>query len=388
MSKLTEQHLRLAAGAHRLLGWLGLVASGMWLFYVLWSWWGWWSSPHDFTSQGRMIVAFKQAIPGGFPDYFSEETAGFLGTQAALMQSGRVLSRARARVVSTKQNPVAIPVSLNVSVIPKTTLFVLRATAKDPQYAQAFLQGAMEEYITLKKEMRSETSDSVLAGLTEEILRLDREVKKANDELTAYQTTNSVVLVQDVFARQPAVLIQKLIDLRTEAALLASQPASEEKRKDLGLKISLLEEALKTSDAQAPEISRKASEFEKLKSSLERVTALYKRLLDTMLVLDVQKQIALDNINIIERASPSALEPFSGAHSRKDLSLLGLLISGLLLFTGRCLAGRRHLPFCFVVAALECVVFPVGTVLGILTLMVLWRELPPISPPPELPETQ
>jgi capsular exopolysaccharide synthesis family protein len=182
-----------------------------------------WFTPPVFTSQGRMIVSIKLAIPEG--QVYNEEMQNFLGTSAALMQSGKVMSRAQARVVAQKPDLDAKPVSVNVTMVPKTTIFVLRATGSDPQYAQAYLQACMEEYITLKKEMRSESSDSTLAGLTEEILRLDREVKKAEDELAAYQATNSVVVLEEqgnIAGKRLAALSQQLAERRSTYELLQS----------------------------------------------------------------------------------------------------------------------------------------------------------------------
>jgi hypothetical protein len=62
-----------------------------------------------------------------------------------------------------------------------------------------------------------------------------------------------------------------------------------------------------------------------------------------------------------------------------------LTISGLMIFTGRCLQRRRYPSFCLIVAALECLCIPVGTVLGIFTLRLLWRSVQQSSPPPTLP---
>src|SRR5438046_7946032 len=47
-----------------------------------------WFGPPSFTSVGRMIVSIKLAIPEG--SVYTEELSNFLGTQAALMQSGVV----------------------------------------------------------------------------------------------------------------------------------------------------------------------------------------------------------------------------------------------------------------------------------------------------------
>jgi hypothetical protein len=54
--------------------------------------------------------------------------------------------------------------------------------------------------------------------------------------------------------------------------------------------------------------------------------------------------------------------------------LIGLTMASLILMTGRFLSKRKHHTFCFVIAALECVFMPFGTVLGIFTLIILNRE--------------
>ena len=60
-----------------------------------------WSEPPTFASVGRMIVSIKLNIAEG--SVYTEELSNFLGTQAALMQSGAVVNRAHARVAA--QNP-------------------------------------------------------------------------------------------------------------------------------------------------------------------------------------------------------------------------------------------------------------------------------------------
>ena len=184
--------------------------------------------PQEFLSVGRMIVNVKLSLPEGA--VFSEEMSSFLGTQSALMQSGVVLNRAQVRV-GTKDPDLAArnadwektPVSVRVSVVPKTTIFVLQAVARDPEYARAFLRACMEEYIQVKREMRVQTSDTTLAGLTEEILRLEKEVRRSNQEVAAFQNTNSAMVLQDQANNSGnylGLLNQRLAVLRSELALL------------------------------------------------------------------------------------------------------------------------------------------------------------------------
>jgi capsular exopolysaccharide synthesis family protein len=113
------------------------------------------------------------------------------------MQSGVVLNRAHARVTTQKPELRMQPVGLKVTVSPKTTIFVLQATGGDPEYTRAFLQACMEEYIALKKEMRTQTSDTTVAGLTEEVIRLEKDLRNADAELLEFQSTNTVLLSQE-----------------------------------------------------------------------------------------------------------------------------------------------------------------------------------------------
>jgi hypothetical protein len=51
----------------------------------------------------------------------------------------------------------------------------------------------------------------------------------------------------------------------------------------------------------------------------------------------------------------------------------GIAFAASMILTGRFLAQRVYYTFCFVVAALECVFVPFGTVLGVFTIVVLQR---------------
>ena len=55
------------------------------------------------------------------------------------------------------------------------------------------------------------------------------------------------------------------------------------------------------------------------------------------------------------------------------LILLGWTFAVLVLIAGKCIARRKHYTFCFVVACIECLSVPFGTVLGVFTILVLNR---------------
>jgi hypothetical protein len=52
---------------------------------------------------------------------------------------------------------------------------------------------------------------------------------------------------------------------------------------------------------------------------------------------------------------------------------LGWTMAICIFCVGRCIARRRRYTFCFVVAAIECLLMPYGTVLGVFTIIVLMR---------------
>jgi polysaccharide biosynthesis transport protein len=176
--------------------------------------------PH-YVSVGRMMMSMKLMLPEG--SLYTEELSNFLGTQMALMQSGSVQSRAQARLGTQGLSAPLEPVLLKANVLPKTTIFVLQATGSEPQYTQAFLDACMEEYIDLKREMRTQTSETTLAGLTEELLRLQKELRKYDEEMADFQSSNSVVLFQEQgnsAGNYLSMLNQRLAALRSEYDLL------------------------------------------------------------------------------------------------------------------------------------------------------------------------
>jgi fatty acid desaturase len=54
--------------------------------------------------------------------------------------------------------------------------------------------------------------------------------------------------------------------------------------------------------------------------------------------------------------------------------LAGWTLAILMALAGRSLAARRRYTFCLVIGAVECLFMPVGTVLGVFTIIVLVRE--------------
>ena len=56
------------------------------------------------------------------------------------------------------------------------------------------------------------------------------------------------------------------------------------------------------------------------------------------------------------------------------LFLLGVAMAICILIAGRCLSRRKHYTFALVMACIECLLIPFGTILGVFTIIALSRE--------------
>ena len=56
------------------------------------------------------------------------------------------------------------------------------------------------------------------------------------------------------------------------------------------------------------------------------------------------------------------------------LFVIGIAMAILILIAGRCLSRRKAYSFTFVVACIECLFVPFGTILGVFTIVALSRE--------------
>ena len=179
------------------------------------------SAPPQYQANGRLMVSGKIAVPDGA--MYTEEAANFFGTQLELLQSGEVARRADARVMALNPNFEKVPVRLFASIIPKTSIFSVTAQGLQPQQTKAYLDAVMDEYIAYRRSLRSDKSDVTLSAITDQLVDLEKELRKAEEGLFDWQKANNVVFLQEEGNSAGAYLAQlnrQLAVLRTEAQLL------------------------------------------------------------------------------------------------------------------------------------------------------------------------
>ena len=178
-------------------------------------------APPTFASKGRMIVNVKLSIPSA--NVYSEEYNNFFGTQVALMQSDTVKDHVSLRLQSANPDLHPTPVTIDVTLSAKTSIFNLRAVGGDPDYVCAYLKATMDEYIQLKRDLLASASTATHSSLEEELKRLEVELQKNRAELLDYQSNNSVVFLQpsggNSAADQLAALTQRLVADKSELQL-------------------------------------------------------------------------------------------------------------------------------------------------------------------------
>jgi polysaccharide biosynthesis transport protein len=176
-----------------------------------------------YTSYARMWVSGHLQIPEG--SLYREELQNFAGTQVALMQSGRIVSQAHARVKTSRPQLKPSLVEVKVTLQPRTSLFVLQATGAEREYVQAFLNALMEEYLLAKKQFRTETTDDTLASMTSELSQQEKELKIEQEKLDNFkkEKENDLLVLQEQGSSAAAYLAKlnvQLADLKLEYQVL------------------------------------------------------------------------------------------------------------------------------------------------------------------------
>jgi polysaccharide biosynthesis transport protein len=186
--------------------------------------------PPVYTSVARLWETEKLRLPEGAA--FTGDASTYYGTQVELLRSARMQGMALARLQSARTNFIPIgpdnkplPVKLKIAQAPKSSVFAIEADCSDPDYAQAFLNALTTEYVEYRRSIRKLVSGDTLSSISDQVLRLERELKADQDALTTFERTNNFAILQEegtVAAGYLARLKTQVSDLKLEAQLLDS----------------------------------------------------------------------------------------------------------------------------------------------------------------------
>jgi capsular exopolysaccharide synthesis family protein len=183
--------------------------------------------PPIFYSTGRMWETEKLQLPGGAA--FTENAQNNLGTQSDLLRSERLRQLALARLQSDgltiPKDSDGEPLEADIRVLQsaKSSVFAVEVTSAHPGFTPVFLDALMNEYIEYKRNVRKIVSGGTLASISEQVLRLERDLKADQDALNDFQRTNNLGVLEEeglVAGNYLARLKTQLADYQLEMKLL------------------------------------------------------------------------------------------------------------------------------------------------------------------------
>ena len=200
--------------------------------------WRIWKAPVTYSSQGKMIMNLQIRNPTGGQSYIELETLTFFATQKALMESGVVDRRARARVRALKPDlKEIIHIKKEIGMVSKSSMFGLIATGEEPEYTTAYLDALMAEYLLFKSEMRGTASERPLSAIMSELADLEKKLRTGENELLDFQSSNSVVFIEEqgnTAAKHLGNLTVERAKLQSERQLLQSMSVEQNMTRDSG----------------------------------------------------------------------------------------------------------------------------------------------------------
>lgn len=253
-----------------------------------------------YVSEAEMMISGQFALPDSV---YREELSNFFGTQISLMLSEQVQQQARERVTMLHPDFPRSWVRLSVNQRPEASIFQLRAAGGKPEFTRAFLDAVMEEYQNFRQEMRSETTESTLLAVTEQLYRLEEEIETQENTIVEFQKENNLVFLKEQDASTGAYLAE----LTTQQAELRTQLLLIENLKPGDL--------LNFSTEQSPLIRAESVElyqqtrhqWTQLKAELEEFSLYLKPQHPKIIDLELKVERAADRIDILNRQTLQSL---------------------------------------------------------------------------------
>lgn len=186
-----------------------------------------WKAPPIYVSEAKMHEPVRVRLPEG--GLFTEDLQNFVGTQSALLQAGPIrdlaIERMRNSGQEIRRGPDGQPeeIEVKLTTIPRSAVFIIRATGKDARYTQAYLNALMESYLEFKRTMRKLASSETLTSITEQLQRAERDLNQAQDAFAVFQKTNNMAILQEegtIAGGYLARLRTQLADLELEEQIL------------------------------------------------------------------------------------------------------------------------------------------------------------------------
>ena len=179
-------------------------------------------TPPIFVSYGYMSETAKLKMPngGGFSDDSgnSSDRAIYLGTMSQMLRDERLRDLTTNRLVTFNTNRdilnhISIPVDIQLFPSANSSIYRVEARSGNPAYTSVYLDALMQSYLDYRKNTRAQVSGDTLSQLSEQILRLERDRKAAQDALTEYEMSNNFAVLEQESTVEAGFLVKLKTDL-------------------------------------------------------------------------------------------------------------------------------------------------------------------------------
>jgi succinoglycan biosynthesis transport protein ExoP len=181
--------------------------------------------PTRYVSQSRMMVAGHIILQEG--QAYSDAMENFYGTQIVLMKSRQTIVQSMERVSAIHPDvPIDENAEVDAGLELRTTIFDLKVTSVNPQYAKLLLDSIMETYIEAKKGRMAQTTDEAMSNIMEAIAQLEEEIRNDEQKLLDFQKENNVVFIEEQSSSSATYLVglnNELAQLTRELDLLSME---------------------------------------------------------------------------------------------------------------------------------------------------------------------
>ena len=254
-----------------------------------------------YVSYAEMMVSGRFALPD---NVYREELSNFFGTQITLMLSDRVQKQAKDRVLMLYPEITPSWVSLSVVQRSQASIFQLRAQGGSAEFTQKFLDAVMEEYQTFRSEMRSETTETTLIAVTEQLYRLEEEIENQENTVVDFQKENNLIFLKEQDSSTGAYLAR----LTTQQAELKTQLLILENLKTGDITTSVVEQSPLIEAESVALLNKTQQEWTQLKAQLEEYSLYLKPKHPKIIDLELNIERATNLIDILERQTTDSLD--------------------------------------------------------------------------------
>ena len=206
-----------------------------------------------YISKASMWETTKLHLPD--QSIYSDDMENILGTQIQVLQSDKLQKLALSRLTPMTNGEEPPAVSIQVNIVPRSSIFEIRAISADPTFAQVYLDALMQSFLAYDKEVRDNISGQTLASINDQMQGLEVDLRAQQDALMAYEQTNNQEILQEeqsVAAGYLAKLQTQLSDLELQGKLLTTAQNKNQQGTNGTLSLSTLEGGDATPPSAAP----------------------------------------------------------------------------------------------------------------------------------------